>query len=78
MTTLFTEQNAPDIPHEIDTLKTPNNSPSADSLEAVFDLLEMNGEDEQLESADTASQLFITEINHSEPKLIIIASQLIL
>ena len=43
MTTLFTEQNAPDIPHEIDTL-------------------------------NTASQLFITEINHSEPKLIIIAS----
>ena len=74
MPTSFIEQNTHGTSHEVETVKTPNNSPSADSLEAVFDLLEMKGEDEQPESADIASQLFITEINHSEPKLIIIAS----
>lgn len=70
MTALFTEQNAPDIPHEIDTLKTPNNSPLADSLDAVFDLLEMNDIHEQ-EVANEASAQSVTEIDQNEPKSII-------
>ncbi|WP_239323696.1 hypothetical protein [Snodgrassella gandavensis] len=61
MTTLFTEQNAPDISHEIETLKTPNDSPSANSLEAVFDLLEMSDTHEQAVPNETLAQL-VTEL----------------
>lgn len=69
MPSLFTEQNVSDTNHEVEPVVTPNDSLPADSLEAVFNLLEMNDEDGQPVLEETASQLSVTEINPTESNL---------
>lgn len=65
----FTEQNVSDTNHKVEPVVTPNDSLPADSLEAVFNLLELNDEDEQPVLEEIASQLSVTEINPTESNL---------
>ena len=69
--TIASEKNTPNIIDELDVVNTPNSHPPlADSLEAVFNLLGMN-DNEQTESEATPNQFIATEINQNVPHRII-------
>ncbi|OCG21764.1 hypothetical protein [Gilliamella sp. App4-10] len=69
--TITSKKNTPNIIDELDTVNTPNSHPPlADSLDAVFNLLGMN-DNEQTESEATPNQFIVTEINQNDPHPII-------
>lgn len=69
--TISSKKNISNIINELDVVNTTNsNPPLADSLDAVFNLLGMN-DNEQTVSEDTTNQVIVTEINQNESHLII-------
>lgn len=68
---IASEKNTSNIIDELDTVNTPNSHPPlADSLDAVFNLLGMN-DNEQTESEATSNKFIATEINQNDPHQII-------
>lgn len=69
--TISSEKNISNIINELDAVNTTNsNSPLVESLDAVFNLLGIN-DNEQTVSEDTTNQVIVTEINQNESHRII-------
>lgn len=69
--TKSSEKNISNIINELDAVNTTNsNSPLVESLDAVFNLLGIN-DNEQKVSEDTTNQVIVTEINQNESHRII-------
>lgn len=69
--TKSSEKNISNIINELDAVNTTNsNSPLVESLDAVFNLLGIN-DNEQTVSEDTTNQVIVTEINQNESHRII-------